>query len=197
MPVRAKTAITSGPYRAFVGRVVAPWVLGDERPAGEGLEIGAGGGALSAGILRRCPTLTMVVTDADPAMVDAAGRALVRVAGRARVERADAEALPFADARFDLVVSAAMLHHTSDRDRALSEVRRVLRPGGRVLGYDMVDHGLFRLTHIHRRGPGHGRTLFAPGEVGVALAREGFTDVATTPGPGSLVERFAATRPAA
>lgn len=55
--------------------------------------------------------------------------------GEVRV--ADAEALPFADASFDLVYSYGVLHHTPDTRRAVEEVRRVLRPGGeaRVMLY--------------------------------------------------------------
>jgi SAM-dependent methyltransferase len=47
--------------------------------------------------------------------------------------RADAEALPFADASFDLVLGHAVLHHLPDLDRSFSEFHRVLKPGGRIL----------------------------------------------------------------
>jgi ubiquinone/menaquinone biosynthesis C-methylase UbiE len=43
---------------------------------------------------------------------------------------ADAEALPFEDASFDLVYSWGVLHHTPDTEKAISEVHRVLAPGG-------------------------------------------------------------------
>lgn len=49
--------------------------------------------------------------------------------GEVRV--ADAEALPFEDASFDVVWSWGVLHHTPDADHALVEAARVLRPGGR------------------------------------------------------------------
>jgi SAM-dependent methyltransferase len=51
--------------------------------------------------------------------------------GEARL--ADAESLPFADATFDRVYSFGVLHHTPDTARAIGEVHRVLRPGGKVL----------------------------------------------------------------
>jgi ubiquinone/menaquinone biosynthesis C-methylase UbiE len=44
----------------------------------------------------------------------------------------DAQALPFEDAIFDAVIANSMLYHVPDRPRALSEVQRVLRPGGRL-----------------------------------------------------------------
>jgi ubiquinone/menaquinone biosynthesis C-methylase UbiE len=49
-----------------------------------------------------------------------------------QVVQGDAEALPFPDASFDRVSSNGVLHHTPDMPAALHEIRRVLRPGGRV-----------------------------------------------------------------
>ena len=46
---------------------------------------------------------------------------------------ADAEALPYADNSFDLVIGHAVLHHLPDLDAAFSEFARVLRPGGRLV----------------------------------------------------------------
>jgi ubiquinone/menaquinone biosynthesis C-methylase UbiE len=49
----------------------------------------------------------------------------------------DAAALPFADATFDLVVSTLSLHHWDDAIVGLSEIARVLRPGGKALIWDV------------------------------------------------------------
>jgi ubiquinone/menaquinone biosynthesis C-methylase UbiE len=56
----------------------------------------------------------------------------------AKVLRAPAEDLPFEDATFDTVVSALVLCGVDDQARALREVRRVLRPGGRMLFIEHV-----------------------------------------------------------
>ena len=48
----------------------------------------------------------------------------------AELRVADAESLPFGDGEFDLVYSWGVIHHTPDTERALAEIRRVLRPGG-------------------------------------------------------------------
>ena len=50
--------------------------------------------------------------------------------GGMRLEQAAAERLPFADASFDLVVSAMSFDHWADQELGLAECARVLRPGG-------------------------------------------------------------------
>jgi len=51
---------------------------------------------------------------------------------RAFVSQGDAENLPFADASFDAVTSMGVLHHVPHPERAIDEIYRVLRPGGRL-----------------------------------------------------------------
>jgi SAM-dependent methyltransferase len=64
----------------------------------------------------------------------------------------NAEALPFPDASFDCVCSMGVLHHTPDTQRAVGEVRRVLRPGGLViLMLYHRDSALYRLNFGLRR----------------------------------------------
>jgi ubiquinone/menaquinone biosynthesis C-methylase UbiE len=62
------------------------------------------------------------------------------VADRIELKSADARAMPFADASFDLVVSSLMLHHAgsaADRQQVLQEMIRVVKPGGTIALYDM------------------------------------------------------------
>ena len=54
------------------------------------------------------------------------------------VLRAPAEDLPFEDDTFDVVVSTLVLCGVDDQPRALREIRRVLRPGGRLLFLEHV-----------------------------------------------------------
>jgi SAM-dependent methyltransferase len=75
----------------------------------------------------------VVGTDISGQMVEAARRiAAERAVDNARFERADAEALPFADATFDVAVCALGLMYVPDPIQALREMRRLLRPGGRT-----------------------------------------------------------------
>ena len=129
--------LRSGPWRVFATRVVLPWALG-ERLDGHALEVGSGSGAMAAALLDRFLALRLTATDVDPQMVLAAGKRLARYGERATVAEADAAQLPFDDGAFDLALSFLMLHHVGSWEVALRELVRVVRPGGRVLGCDLV-----------------------------------------------------------
>lgn len=98
------------------------------------LEAGCGSGALwrkNAGELpERC---RLVLSDLSPGMLATTRRALEGAPLTARYAVADVQALPFRTAAFDVVVANHMLYHAPDVDRALAELRRVLRPGGRLV----------------------------------------------------------------
>jgi len=175
----------------FARRVLLPWVLGDEQPAGEGLEIGAGSGVMSAQLLAAFPTLRMVATDYDPQMVHTARRTLRSFGDRADVQRADAADLPFADGRFDLVLSAAMLHHVPAWQDAVAQAVRVLRPGGRLIGYDPLEGALSRLVHVAER---HTTKMLHPGQLEAQLDRLAVTNVRVNPAVRGTVIRFSATK---
>jgi ubiquinone/menaquinone biosynthesis C-methylase UbiE len=61
----------------------------------------------------------------------------------ATVLQGDAETLPFSDGSFDLVFSWGVIHHSTNMDRALSELVRVCRPGGRIVLMVYHRHSLF------------------------------------------------------
>lgn len=191
MPAVARGVVTSPPYRMFARRVLLPWVLGDEQPAGEGLEIGAGSGAMSAQLLATFPLLRMVATDYDPQMVHTARRTLRSFGDRADVQRADAADLPFPDGRFDLVLSAAMLHHVPAWQDAVAQAVRVLRPGGRLIGYDPLEGALTRLVHVTER---HTTKMLHPGQLDTRLNRLAVTNVRVNPAVRGTVIRFSATK---
>jgi len=94
--------------------------------------------------------------DASPEMIARARTKAARAGVTVDFRQGSADALPFADARLDAVLSTAMLHHlpTTVRASALYEMRRVLKPGGRALLIDFAGHrnGKGPLLHFHRRG---------------------------------------------
>jgi ubiquinone/menaquinone biosynthesis C-methylase UbiE len=195
MPAMARALAVSLPSRILARRVILPWILGGERPVGEGLEIGAGSGAMSAALLAVSPTLRIVATDYDAEMVHTAQRTLAPACDRASVERVDAAQLPFADGRFDFVLSAAMLHHVVAWEKALAEAIRVLRPGGRLIGYDLLDAAPIRLMHFGH-AHAHDTRMLRAGQLESELARLQVTNVRTRTALRGLVVKFAATKSA-
>ena len=191
MPSLAKAAVTSAPYRLIAQRILLPWVLQGEQPSGEVLEIGAGSGAMTAQLLAAFPALRMVATDYDTDMVATAQQALAPFGDRATAQRAGAAALPFEDNRFSLVLSAAMLHHVIAWEKALAEAVRVLRPGGRLVGYDLLDTAPVRLLHF---GGQHETKMLRRGQIEAQLSRLPVTNTRTRPGIAGLVVRFTASK---
>ena len=180
----------SGPWRAFTRRVVLPWALQGARLGGNVLEIGAGSGAMAEELLATMPAVTMCVTDVDPGMVATASDRLARFGTRATARQADATSLPFGDADFDGVLSWIMLHHTVSWEKALREAVRVLRPGGWLIGYDLVATGPLR--RLHRSHDDH--RMIGVAELRAELTQLPVVDVAVRPGLGQVVMRFKARR---
>src|SRR5262245_42091536 len=104
------------------------WIAGD---------LGCGTGQVSAAL---APFVARVIAiDSSAAMLQAAKR---RLAGVENVElrRGDLEALPVDDSRLDVALLMLVLHHVPEPEKALAEVARVLRPGGRAIVGDMLPH---------------------------------------------------------
>jgi ubiquinone/menaquinone biosynthesis C-methylase UbiE len=137
----------SAPWRWFARRIVVPWALQSEQLSGEILEIGSGSGAMAAELLERFPDVRVTATDYDDSMVEAAWDRLQAFGDRVDVKQADATQLPFPDESFDAVVSFIMLHHVVDWEKALAEAARVLRPGGRLLGFDLLANAPMEWLH--------------------------------------------------
>lgn len=139
--------------------------LADPRPEWSALDVATGAGHTA---LAFAPQVARVVaTDLAPPMLEQ-GRRLARERGIANVsfEQADAEALPYAAASFDLVTCRTAPHHFASPRRFLAEARRVLRPGGRLLIQDHVlpeDEAAAReVDAFHRlRDPSHVRAFSA------------------------------------
>ena len=81
----------------------------------------------------------MIAVDGSTDMVHAARKRLKGL-GNVEVRRGDLEALPIDDGQLDVAIVALVLHHVPEPVRALAEVRRVLKSGGRILVLDMLPH---------------------------------------------------------
>jgi len=90
------------------------------------LDIGCGTGRLLEQMGRAWPDASLIGLDRAGGMLTAARKSRPHL----RTARGAAEALPWSDGSFDVVVSTLSFHHWSEQDAGLAEVTRVLRPGG-------------------------------------------------------------------
>lgn len=98
------------------------------------LDLASGTGTFALAVANRAPGVSLVGVDADAAVLRIAGRKNTAGNGASvPFVRGLSYRLPFATGGFDQVVSSLFLHHltTTDKIRTLSEIVRVLRPGGR------------------------------------------------------------------
>jgi ubiquinone/menaquinone biosynthesis C-methylase UbiE len=103
---------------------------------GSVLEIGAGTGLNLAHYNGRIESL--VLTEPEPAMLRRLQKKAREEAPLATILRAPAEDLPFEDDSFDTVIATLVLCGVDDQARSVREIRRVLKPGGRLLFLEHV-----------------------------------------------------------
>jgi ubiquinone/menaquinone biosynthesis C-methylase UbiE len=96
------------------------------------LDVGCGTGEAAARLLDLFSGASLTGVDLEEAHLERARRKCAPFGERAKFQLGDALALPFADATYDLVVSRHLLQAVPDAPRALREMVRVLRPGGRI-----------------------------------------------------------------
>jgi ubiquinone/menaquinone biosynthesis C-methylase UbiE len=157
------------------------------------LDIGCGTGNLTLLVKRLRPDAEVVGLDPDPKALRRARRKADERGLAVELDRGFADALPYADASFDRVVSAFMLHHLGPEEKAktLREARRVLRPGGafHALDFGGTDHGAGIIGHLfHRAHFGDQHRI-------PALLREaGFAEVAELAPRSTLLGRVSSWR---
>jgi ubiquinone/menaquinone biosynthesis C-methylase UbiE len=137
----------SAEWAQTVREEILPWVVG-ARPLGDDvLEVGPGPGLVTDELRRRVPRLTAVEVDAQLAQALA-----TRLKSETNVEvvHADGAALPFANDRFSGATCFTMLHHVPSadhQDRLLTELKRVIKPQGLLVGVDSLDRPEWRDLH--------------------------------------------------
>jgi ubiquinone/menaquinone biosynthesis C-methylase UbiE len=129
----------SGWALGWLYRAVARQVLAGLPEAGTVLDVGTGPGRLLVRLASRRPDARFVGIDPSADMSSRAARHAhdAGISDRVATVVAAAEALPFPDQSFDVVVSTLSAHHWADQASAVAEQVRVLRPGGRLLVVDL------------------------------------------------------------
>src|ERR1700712_1362858 len=151
--VTSSDSIFSGSIAALYDRLLVPMLfrpyaedlalrVAAARPAAI-LETAAGTGIVTGSILRAVPHAALMATDLNHAMLDVAAARIV--SPHVSFRQADALALPFPDASFDVVACQFGAMFFPDRVAAYREARRVLRPGGHFLFsvWDRIEENVF------------------------------------------------------
>jgi len=115
------------------------------------LEVGCGMGMDLAELAKLGCQVTGI--DLSPQSLQVAQRYFTLLGLKAELRVSNAEALDFRDATFGVVYSFGVLHHTPNIERALSEVYRVLRPGGTAFLMLYSRYSLNNLVHVLLRIP--------------------------------------------
>ena len=175
-------------------------------PGSRVLDVGCGPGTVVVDLARRLPSLALTGLDLDEPMIARANRKAARLPAGSRPAFvvADAAAMPFADGSFDLVVSSFAMHHWPDPHAGLAEMLRVLRPGGRLLIWDIAPPGGHGAAAPEETASAHGS---GPR---VVVVRDGTGDGHAAPRPSLLgtlrtlllfrrlpMQRYEFTKPAA
>ena len=114
----------------------------------------------------------MIAVDGYTDMVQEARKRL-KTLHQVEVRRGDMEALPIDDAQLDIAVVALVLHHVPEPQRALADVYRTLKRGGRVMIVDMLPHDRVE----YQQQMGHVWLGFSEKQITRLLTGAGFTDV--------------------
>lgn len=116
------------------------------------LELGCGPGYLWKENAHRIPAgWRITLSDLSSGMLDAAWRNLV-VTGRAfQFKEIDAQSIPFEDESFDAAIANHMLYHVPDRAKAISEMKRVLQPGGHLIVTTVGEHHMEQMRDWYER----------------------------------------------
>lgn len=135
-PDRLQARIAFHDRYAGAGEDFHRWLFSHAEVAADArvLEVGAGTSRLwNLNADRVPPGWRLTLTDVSVGMVEASVGVVADAGISATVRLADVQSLPFEDGEFDLAFANHMLYHVPDLPRAITELRRVLRPGGLLI----------------------------------------------------------------
>jgi arsenite methyltransferase len=165
--------------QAIGRRLLAAWQLPIEwlniPHGGVALDVGSGPGSVTASLARAAgPDGLALGVDISEPMLARAVRA--EAAPQVGFLRADAQRLPLRDQTVDAAVSIAVLQLIPDPVATLSEIARVLRPGGRLA---VMVPTVGRAAQLWKKLPNVGAHVFGEDEIGDILEDHGFVSVRT------------------
>jgi ubiquinone/menaquinone biosynthesis C-methylase UbiE len=175
---RIEKFLMNNPIRAaFQIWVEAPLLerMGGRTEGMRVLEIGCGRGVGTRQIFRRFGARSVYAIDVDPDMIDKARRRLGDLpADRLTVELGDVTAIRAENQSFDAAFDFAIIHHVVKWQAAISEIRRVLKPGGRFYFLEVTSHALNKWSYrTFMEHPSENR--FSTREFVEELDRQGMT----------------------
>lgn len=157
------------------------------------LDLGIGPGISGIGIVDRRPAAFVLGLDYSAVMLRLAQRRLRQTKVEVSLLRGDGMALPFLDASFDVITHHSYLYLLPDTKRALAEIARVLRPGGRYVFLEPSQRGRlwallrgpggfrFKLSMVLWRFASRGFGRYRPEQLHALLTQHGFAEITLTP----------------
>jgi len=158
------------------------------------LDIGCGAGNQTLNLLRRFPDADCTLLDISPVMLARARERVGAIAsGRVESVEGDIRTAPLAEARFDLIVAAAVLHHLRDGGdwtHTFAKIHSLLKPGGLLLVSDLIRHENPRIEAFFKER----QEKFLREELGDAEAERIMRSIAESDTPSPLEYQFALLR---
>jgi len=167
----------------FLERIAIFKSFGYDRPAavrfvvdhlqpveGEILDVGTGQGVLAIELARRGATVVSVDVSEEDQRAGVVNAEFEGLLPRITFRILDAQKLPFPDGSFDAVATLNALHHLDDGPAVFREMRRVVKPSGKILLAELTDEGFALVARVHES---EGR-VHPVGSMTVSLAVEWF-----------------------